>query len=113
MDHEVVLQADSILELDIHAILTNSQWLFLCLCRRPIDVSHTINQCLSFLVFVLGTITGLNVLRIINEPTAAAIAYGLDKKVRGCLVFVFAYDSMCFNCASAVDVRCGVCYVVA
>merc|ERR1712018_88877 len=28
-----------------------------------------------------GTIAGLNVLRIINEPTAAAIAYGLDKKV--------------------------------
>ncbi|XP_034176742.1 heat shock 70 kDa protein cognate 4-like [Osmia lignaria lignaria] len=29
-----------------------------------------------------GTISGLNVLRIINEPTAAAIAYGLDKKGR-------------------------------
>jgi heat shock protein 1/8 len=28
-----------------------------------------------------GAIAGLNVLRIINEPTAAAIAYGLDKKV--------------------------------
>jgi len=27
-----------------------------------------------------GTISGLNVARIINEPTAAAIAYGLDKK---------------------------------
>eukprot|EP00111_Clytia_hemisphaerica_P019952 TCONS_00058840-protein len=27
-----------------------------------------------------GTISGLNVMRIINEPTAAAIAYGLDKK---------------------------------
>ena len=27
-----------------------------------------------------GTIAGLNVLRVINEPTAAAIAYGLDKK---------------------------------
>ena len=27
-----------------------------------------------------GTISGLNVLRIINEPTAAAIAYGLDKQ---------------------------------
>ena len=27
-----------------------------------------------------GTIAGLNVLRIINEPTAAAIAYGLDRK---------------------------------
>ncbi|KAM7364139.1 heat shock protein 70 cognate 4 [Cochliomyia hominivorax] len=30
-----------------------------------------------------GTIAGLNVLRIINEPTAAAIAYGLDKKAAG------------------------------
>jgi len=30
-----------------------------------------------------GTITGMNILRIINEPTAAAIAYGLDKKVNG------------------------------
>ena len=29
-----------------------------------------------------GTIAGLNVLRIINEPTAAAIAYGLDKKFK-------------------------------
>jgi L1 cell adhesion molecule like protein len=30
-----------------------------------------------------GSISGLNVLRIINEPTAAAIAYGLDKKHEG------------------------------
>jgi len=30
-----------------------------------------------------GRISGLNVLRIINEPTAAAIAYGLDKKKIG------------------------------
>ncbi|XP_073455035.1 heat shock 70 kDa protein-like [Aquarana catesbeiana] len=30
-----------------------------------------------------GVIAGLNVLRIINEPTAAAIAYGLDKGGRG------------------------------
>ncbi|UKJ90171.2 heat shock protein [Theileria orientalis] len=30
-----------------------------------------------------GTIAGLNVMRIINEPTAAAIAYGLDKKSGG------------------------------
>uniref|UniRef100_A0A8C6FPY3 Heat shock cognate 71 kDa protein n=1 Tax=Moschus moschiferus TaxID=68415 RepID=A0A8C6FPY3_MOSMO len=37
-----------------------------------------------------GTIAGLNVLRIINEPTAAAIAYGLDKTVgaeRNVLIF--------------------------
>merc|ERR1712012_732498 len=30
-----------------------------------------------------GSIAGLNVLRIVNEPTAAAIAYGLDKKASG------------------------------
>ena len=30
-----------------------------------------------------GTIAGMNVMRIINEPTAAAIAYGLDKKGSG------------------------------
>jgi len=30
-----------------------------------------------------GAIAGLNVLRIINEPTAAALAYGLDKKMNG------------------------------
>ena len=30
-----------------------------------------------------GAIAGLNVLRIINEPTAAALAYGLDKKGKG------------------------------
>ena len=30
-----------------------------------------------------GAIAGLNVLRIINEPTAAAIAYGLDKRTAG------------------------------
>lgn len=36
-----------------------------------------------------GTIAGLNVLRIINEPTAAAIAYGLDKKAE---VSILVYD---------------------
>nr|CAH7764893.1 unnamed protein product [Callosobruchus chinensis] len=30
-----------------------------------------------------GTISGMNVLRIINEPTAAALAYGLDKNLKG------------------------------
>ena len=33
-----------------------------------------------------GTIAGLEVLRIINEPTAAALAYGLDKKEQGTIV---------------------------
>ena len=36
-----------------------------------------------------GHIAGLNVLRIINEPTAAAIAYGLDKKSEEKNVLIF------------------------
>jgi L1 cell adhesion molecule like protein len=39
-----------------------------------------------------GAIAGLNVMRVMNEPTAAAIAYGLDKRI-GCVkernIFVF------------------------
>jgi len=38
-----------------------------------------------------GAICGLNVLRIINEPTAAALAYGLDSKEKGAKV-VLVYD---------------------
>jgi len=36
-----------------------------------------------------GTIAGLNVLRIINEPTAAALAYGLDKEGADQTILVF------------------------
>ncbi len=36
-----------------------------------------------------GEIAGLNVLRIVNEPTAAALAYGLDKKQKG---LIAVYD---------------------
>merc|ERR1739849_44390 len=39
-----------------------------------------------------GVIAGLNVLRIINEPTAAAIAYGLDKKKRSKETNVLIFD---------------------
>ena len=39
-----------------------------------------------------GVISGLNVLRIINEPTAAAIAYGLDKKKRSKESNVLIFD---------------------
>ena len=40
-----------------------------------------------------GAIAGLNVLRIINEPTAAAIAYGLDKKSSSEMnVLIFGVD---------------------
>ena len=39
-----------------------------------------------------GRIAGLNVLRIINEPTAAALAYGIDKQKAGTTERVAVYD---------------------
>merc|ERR1719487_3171509 len=39
-----------------------------------------------------AAIAGLNALRIINEPTAAAIAYGLDKKTAGKATNILIYD---------------------
>jgi len=39
-----------------------------------------------------GRIAGLNVLRIINEPTAAALAYGIDKQKAGKSEIVAVYD---------------------
>ena len=39
-----------------------------------------------------ASIAGLNALRIINEPTAAAIAYGLDKKSDGKATNILIYD---------------------
>src|SRR5574341_652397 len=39
-----------------------------------------------------GRIAGLNVLRIINEPTAAALAYGIDKRKSGKSELVAVYD---------------------
>src|SRR5690606_36606975 len=36
-----------------------------------------------------GTIAGLNVRRIINEPTASALAYGIDKTAKEQTVLVF------------------------
>src|SRR5512143_3969286 len=36
-----------------------------------------------------GKIAGLNVLRIVNEPTAAALAYGLDKEATDQVILVF------------------------
>ena len=45
-----------------------------------------------------GTICGLNVLRIINEPTAAAVAYGLDVRTAGKRnVLVFDLGGGTFN----------------
>jgi molecular chaperone DnaK len=53
-----------------------------------------------------GTIAGLNVLRIINEPTAASLAYGLDKKANE-TILVFDLGGGTFD-VSILDVGDGV-----
>ena len=53
-----------------------------------------------------GTIAGLNILRIINEPTAASLAYGLDKKGSE-TVLVFDFGGGTFD-VSILDVGEGV-----
>lgn len=54
-----------------------------------------------------GAIAGLNVLRIINEPTAAALAYGIDKKTRNERVLVFDLGGGTFD-VSVLEVGDGV-----
>src|SRR3989338_261650 len=44
-----------------------------------------------------GEIAGLNVLRIINEPTAAALAYGLDKLEKEHTILVFDFGGGTFD----------------
>jgi len=59
-----------------------------------------------------GTIAGLNVMRIINEPTAAAIAYGLDKKEGEKTILVFDLGGGTFD-VSLLTIDNGVFEVVA
>ncbi|HVR31178.1 MAG TPA: molecular chaperone DnaK [Acidimicrobiia bacterium] len=54
-----------------------------------------------------GQIAGLNVLRIINEPTAAALAYGLDKEETDQTILVFDLGGGTFD-VSVLDIGDGV-----
>jgi molecular chaperone DnaK len=54
-----------------------------------------------------GTIAGLNVLRIINEPTAAALAYGLDKGEKEQTILVFDLGGGTFD-VSLLEIGDGV-----
>ncbi len=56
-----------------------------------------------------GQIAGLNVLRVVNEPTAAALAYGMEKK-KSETVMVFDLGGGTFD-VSILDVGEGVCEV--
>jgi len=59
-----------------------------------------------------GTIAGLNVLRIINEPTAAAIAYGLNKKQGESQIIVYDLGGGTFD-VSLLSIDDGVFEVLA
>jgi molecular chaperone DnaK len=54
-----------------------------------------------------GQIAGLNVLRIINEPTAAALAYGLDKSAEDETILVFDLGGGTFD-VSVLEIGDGV-----
>jgi molecular chaperone DnaK len=54
-----------------------------------------------------GKIAGLDVLRIINEPTAASLAYGMDKKSDGKLIAVFDLGGGTFD-VSILEISGGV-----
>jgi molecular chaperone DnaK len=54
-----------------------------------------------------GTIAGLKVLRIINEPTAAALAYGLDKEAHDQTILVFDLGGGTFD-VSVLEIGEGV-----
>ena len=54
-----------------------------------------------------GQIAGLNVLRIVNEPTAAALAYGLDKGEKEQTILVFDLGGGTFD-VSLLDIADGV-----
>jgi molecular chaperone DnaK len=54
-----------------------------------------------------GTIAGLNVLRIVNEPTAAALAYGLDKGEKEQTILVFDLGGGTFD-VSLLEIGDGV-----
>ena len=59
-----------------------------------------------------GKIAGLNVLRVINEPTAAALAYGLDKDTKSHKVIIYDLGGGTFD-VSILDIGDGVFEVLA
>ena len=58
-------------------------------CRKAVTVPAYFNDSQRQATIDAGKIAGLEVERIINEPTAAALAYGLDNKRTNSFVYDF------------------------
>lgn len=79
-----------------------------------VEVSDAVITCPAYYdnaareaVKAAGKIAGLNVLRIINEPTAAALAYGIDKKKDSEKIVVYDFGSGTLD-ISVLDLSDGV-----
>ena len=79
-----------------------------------VDVKDAVITCPAYYdntareaVKAAGKIAGLNVLRIVNEPTAAALAYGLDKGKEGSKIVVYDFGSGTLD-ISVLDLADGV-----
>ncbi|KAJ6566100.1 heat shock cognate 70 [Mycena capillaripes] len=62
---------------------TAESYLGTSICNAVVTVPAYFNDSQRQATKDAGTISGMNILRILNEPTAAAIAYGLDRRVSG------------------------------
>ena len=69
--------------------------------------SRLFQRCQRTATKEAGQIAGLNVLRIINEPTAAALAYGLDKEHTDQTILVFDLGGGTFD-VSVLEIGEGV-----
>lgn len=79
----------SALELCDECVLTIVQFVCPQVTHAVVTVPAYFNDAQRQATKDAGTISGLVVMRIINEPTAAAIAYGLDKREGEKNVLVF------------------------
>src|ERR1700731_3486629 len=96
-----------------HAVVTvpACRYLLLSLLAAP-DCDVDFNDAQRQATKDAGTIAGLQVLRIINEPTAAAIAYGLNKKSGESQIIVYDLGGGTFD-VSLLSIDDGVFEVLA
>ena len=85
-----VYSAEELSALILRKLKTDAEKFLRCpVTDAVITVPAYFNDAERTATITAGQLAGLNVLQIINEPTAAAVAYGLDKLDQDQTVFVF------------------------